>query len=227
MKYCPKCQTGYADDSLQFCLEDGTNLLYQTSEDWEVPTQVLSEVQTVVKPNRITNDWEQSQVTRLAVAPNIAPPAAPFKAIMTIAIAVCLLFICSIGGWLFLSGIGSGGRDSAKNYNQGKDSEFPNITPTLTPRINRTPPVNQETTPTQTVWLPVNNQASLNGERLTYYRGTTVEQCRSDCDQNPKCRAFTLIRAGAYNPDDPPMCYLMSEVTEVVSHSCCISAIKR
>ena len=27
MKYCPSCQITYADDSLRFCLQDGTGLL--------------------------------------------------------------------------------------------------------------------------------------------------------------------------------------------------------
>jgi len=78
----------------------------------------------------------------------------------------------------------------------------------------------------QSGWGPTNNQASLNGTNLTYYRGTTAQQCKSDCNGNPNCKGFTLIRAGAYNPNDPPMCYLLSAVTEVVSHSCCISAVK-
>jgi hypothetical protein len=79
----------------------------------------------------------------------------------------------------------------------------------------------------QSGWEPTNNQASLNGERLTYYRGTTAERCQSDCNGNPNCKGFTLIRAGAYNPNDPPMCYLMTAVTQVVTHSCCISGVKR
>lgn len=78
----------------------------------------------------------------------------------------------------------------------------------------------------QTAWGPVNNQASLNGERLTYYPAPTVQKCQSDCSGNPNCKGFTLIRAGTYNPNDPAMCYLMSSVTSVVAANCCISAVK-
>lgn len=77
-----------------------------------------------------------------------------------------------------------------------------------------------------TSWGPTNNNAGLNGTTLTYYRGTTAEQCQADCGKNPKCKAFTLIRAGAYSPNDPPMCYLMSEATGFAPSPCCISAIK-
>ena len=72
-------------------------------------------------------------------------------------------------------------------------------------------------------------QASINqgdGQALTFYRGTTPEQCQADCGKNPKCVAFTLIKAGAYGPNDPPVCYLMSEAKKLTASSCCISAIK-
>jgi hypothetical protein len=67
----------------------------------------------------------------------------------------------------------------------------------------------------------------MNGENLTYYPGTTVEKCQADCAKNEKCKGFTFIRAGAYNPNDSAMCYLASLVTEIVPHDCCISAVKR
>lgn len=64
------------------------------------------------------------------------------------------------------------------------------------------------------------------GQSLTFYRGTTPEKCQADCDKNPKCVAFTLIRAGASSPNDPPMCYLMSEAKKVTPSNCCITGIK-
>lgn len=67
---------------------------------------------------------------------------------------------------------------------------------------------------------------SLTGTNLTFYRGTTPEQCQADCGANPQCKGFTLIKAGAYSPNDPPMCYLASAVTGSSNSSCCISGIK-
>lgn len=78
------------------------------------------------------------------------------------------------------------------------------------------------------VWGPI-QQASINqgdGQMMTYYRGTTPEQCRADCEVKPRCKAYTYIKAGAYNPNDPPMCYLMSEARKLTPSPCCISAIK-
>lgn len=68
--------------------------------------------------------------------------------------------------------------------------------------------------------------SSLIGTNLTFYRGTTPEQCQADCAANPLCKGFTLIKAGAYNPNDPPMCYLASAVTGSNNSSCCISGVK-
>jgi hypothetical protein len=76
-------------------------------------------------------------------------------------------------------------------------------------------------------WGETNEKGSLSGDRLTYYPGTTPEQCQADCDKDARCNGFTFIRAGAYNPNDSAMCYQLSTVKEMVSHACCISAIKR
>ncbi len=74
MKQCPNCQTTYADDSLQFCLQDGTPLAQipnQNSADY-----FSTESETIVSPKRVepirfeppssyqpTNqpNWESSQ----------------------------------------------------------------------------------------------------------------------------------------------------------------------
>lgn len=115
----------------------------------------------------------------------------------------------------------AGGGDTVND-----DSE-PNVNTNSNVNANVRPPVTPTPTPQRERWGPTNESASLKGERLTYYRGTTAAQCKADCDRNPRCKAFTLIRAGTYNPDDPPMCYLMSVVTEMVPTANHISAIKR
>src|SRR4030095_1507239 len=40
MKRCPECTRPYADESLNFCLDDGSRLVWTSSEDF--PTAVLS-----------------------------------------------------------------------------------------------------------------------------------------------------------------------------------------
>ncbi|MDX6384029.1 MAG: hypothetical protein QOK48_1602 [Blastocatellia bacterium] len=42
MKRCPKCKRKYEDDSLKFCLEDGTSLSLQTRDANPPPTEIMS-----------------------------------------------------------------------------------------------------------------------------------------------------------------------------------------
>lgn len=67
---------------------------------------------------------------------------------------------------------------------------------------------------------------TFNGDTLTYYRGTTVEQCRADCAKNGNCKGFTYVKENGYQKGDPPMCYLISRISGSVQHSCCISGRK-
>lgn len=208
MKYCPSCQTTYTDDSLQFCLEDGTRLFVYSGKSSQLPTQAFGETETVVRQNQITSDWGQKQVTRLAtLQPEMKKSNLPLTVILT-ALTMCVFFGVVIGVWLLLSGNSDTKTDNTDQKNKSDKTDS---------NINKG---------SGTGWQPTNNNASLQGTNLTYYRGTTAEQCQADCDKNPQCQAFGLIRAGAYNPNDPPMCYLVSEVTAVVPSTCCISAIK-
>lgn len=222
MKYCPSCQTKYTDDSLLFCLDDGNSLLSYADDGLpEMPTKAFGEMETVVRQNRITSDWGQNQITRPS---GFQPEAKKSNTLLTIiltALTIFGFFAGAAGLWLWLNG---GGSEISSNTNK---SSSPILTNTNASQRKRNDNTNFNADSDDTDWGTINNQASLNGERITYYPGTTAEQCKTDCDKNPKCKAFTLIRAGAYNPNDPPMCYLMSKATEVVSHSCCISAVKK
>jgi hypothetical protein len=210
MKYCPSCQNTYADDSLRFCLQDGTGLL-DYADNAPAPTVDFSERETVVRQKPVTSALQQSRVTQDGRFEPEAKKSNSFPAIIVTVLVMCAFFGGIIVAWKMLSG-------------KASDKVDVNIyTPTITPAIDRTPftpDVNER-------WQPIDYNASLNGTNLTYYRGTTPEQCKADCDRNSKCKGFTLIRAGAYNPNDPPMCYLASEVTSSTPSSCCISAIKK
>lgn len=135
---------------------------------------------------------------------------------MVLGIAMSLVSIVAVGALVSLIWFG---KDSAADNRSNSNVANTNARPTATP--------------TATIeggsWEPI-QQASINqgdGQLLTYYGGTTPEQCQADCDKNPKCKAFTFIRPGAYSPNDPPMCYLVSEVKKLTPSSCCITAIKR
>lgn len=62
MKQCPNCNARYGDDTLVFCLQDGTPLV--AGIEAETPTVVFGETATVAA---LTGQpWRQSEVTRVA-----------------------------------------------------------------------------------------------------------------------------------------------------------------
>ena len=108
MKYCPSCQTNYADDTLRFCLQDGTQLA--EFPDQSSPTIFLTESETQVSPKRVeplgqippSQNWEQSQVTRVS-----SPEPEPKKsntaiAVLLTALGMFVLFgLAGTGAWLY------------------------------------------------------------------------------------------------------------------------------
>lgn len=223
MKYCPSCQSAYADDSLRFCLEDGA-VLRSYAGNSQLPTQDLSERETVIRQKPVTSDWEQSRITRVAA---IRPETKRFNqlpAVILTALTMCVVFGGLTGAWLWISG---GNAEYKTNFNS--DSKNRESSPVKT-NANTGKRIQNNKTGSRidefTVWEPINDNVSLNGENLTYYRGTTVERCRADCGANPLCKGFTYIKAGGYNAGDPPMCYLAAEITHAAAHACCISAVK-
>lgn len=52
MKFCPNCRTQYSDDSLQYCLQDGTPLS-AASDSSEPPTVAFGEPETVIKARQV------------------------------------------------------------------------------------------------------------------------------------------------------------------------------
>ena len=156
MKYCPSCQNRYTDDSLRFCLQDGTGLL-EYADSSLMPTQDFSERETVVRQIPNTFDLSQSRVTQGArIAPE-AKKSNTIPAIIGTAFIMCVFFGGVFVIWRMLN----------NSVSDKVDITIKTPTPTITPTINNTPNVNER-------WQPIDYNASLNGERLTYYRGSTM-----------------------------------------------------
>jgi len=218
MKACPTCKRTYADEALAFCLVDGSVLSapYDPHETLHLPAPRTTDpistqpalLSTIQSPQALPlySEKPQSQLKEKQDG----------KPWMGFGIAMSLVSLVAIG--VLISFIWFGKERVAgnqSNANVVNTNARPTATPTATIEGGK--------------WGPM-QQASINqgdGQLLTYYGGTTPEQCQSDCDKNPQCKAFTFIRPGAYSPHDPPMCYLVSEVQRLTSSSCCITAIKR
>jgi hypothetical protein len=117
MKICPQCQTSYTDDSLRFCLQDGTPLQFDSAS---APTVAWKEPETVV---RNPTTWQP--------APEKSEPRKS-----RLGLAIFLTALVMLG----LFGIGAIG---AFIYFRNADSGFAKI-PTP-PVVNKSPSPNLNT----------------------------------------------------------------------------------
>ncbi|MCU1267118.1 MAG: hypothetical protein JWM21_3436 [Acidobacteria bacterium] len=224
MKICPACNRTYADQTLIFCLDDGSTLsaqydpretrllpVTQTSEPppteifppqpktTEVSPPLIPTMQALQPPPR----YPEQQQTKL----NEKERGKPW---VIVGVVIFLVFVFGAGGVLSFIWFG---KDRTADPKAPVTKAIPSASPTSTTAAGD--------------WGPRNETGSLNGENLTYYPGTTPEQCQADCTRDKRCKGFTFIRPGAYNPGDPAMCYQASVVSGMVSHPCCISAVKQ
>lgn len=90
MKYCPRCQSTYTDDTLLFCLQDGSELV-------------------AVKENPTTAVWNEAETV---VRQPIQPPPATKKSntalvVFLTALATLILFGAGVGAWFLLRNRGT------------------------------------------------------------------------------------------------------------------------
>ena len=219
MKACPTCQRTYADETLTFCLVDGSVLSapYDPHETLHLPApRITDPMPTQPPPQPSTLQSPQALPLYPGRPQSQLKERQDGKPWMWFGIAMALVSLLAIG--VLMSFIWSGkdrvtGNQSSANV--ANTNTGPTATPTATIEDGR--------------WGPI-QQASINqgdGQLLTYYGGTTPGQCQDDCDKNSNCKAFTFIRPGAYSPNDPPMCYLMLQVQRLTPSDCCLTAIKR
>lgn len=128
MKTCPACKTQYTDDTLRFCLQDRTPLVFPL--EIETPTVVSKE----------PAEWE-SEVTRVGVA---RPKKGPRMAIIIAAAVLAILALIGaafVGTWLYFRNAQTG---TANNI-----SVKTNV-PTQIPNTNAKPPSTPITSPSST-----------------------------------------------------------------------------
>jgi hypothetical protein len=243
MKTCPSCRKTYEDESMVFCLDDGARLVreaarFDSNATWNLPPPGP----TVASP-RPTPPTAQSTITSRPEQFQMSPPQVSRdrgesrRGVLPWVFAIVLVLGASgvLMAWLITRGRGD---DVSGKY--PAPTPGPSImrapSPVPTAEIDKSPTPSERATATPKLLSPtpsrpkpmfaVLNNISFNGSRITYYQRTSFALCQADCAGNANCKGLTWIRPGAYNPSDPGMCYLMSAVTQRVSHACCISAVK-
>ncbi len=126
MKTCPACQTQYTDDTLQFCLQDGTPLAYTRQSD--TPTAVLKD----------SPSWQQSQATHVAATHPQKGSKMAIVVAATVLVMLVLFGAVGVGAWLYFRNPQT---ETANNI-----SVKANI-PTQIPNTNVRPPSTPQTSP--------------------------------------------------------------------------------
>jgi len=163
MKQCPNCQTTYADDSLQFCLQDGTPLAQipnQNSADY-----FSTESETIVSPKRVepirfeppssyqpTNqpNWEPSQPVIVEQREKKKSKTATIV-VLSVLGTILLLGLGGLGALLYFGNkrtqVAAGTNTAAQNRspntnaaNQNTNVNLATPSPTATPTAQPTQP---------------------------------------------------------------------------------------
>ena len=154
MKYCPNCRTQYTDDTLKFCLQDGSPLADAHAS--EMRTANYGEAETVISnrpPSRISIDYQTAETeirppqTTNPAAQIAAPKKSRTALIVALTAFVSLLVLSGIGigAWLYYKNQrteiaqnnNSGGSVNAANQNAVKNTNSANVnkkTPSPTPK---------------------------------------------------------------------------------------------
>lgn len=222
MKACPTCQRTYSDETLNFCLVDGAVLSppYDPNKTLQMPEPRTTDSPVPRQsPPQSTILAVQPPKFQVAQAISTAEPRRSAGSWLVIGLALTfgiLIGTAVLGAFLWTSSKES---KPEPNSNIVKNTPSPNASPIASPSASVEDEVSD--------WEEHVNTSINEGERITYYVGTTPDKCRDDCAANPNCKAYTYIRRGAYNPADPPMCYLMSEVRTLNPSTCCFTGVKR
>ena len=250
MKTCPSCHRNYEDESLVFCLDDGTRLVRAGAADANATWNLPAPGPTVASPRPAQPTAQSTIVASPEQFQRTPPPVASDGAesrrgLLPWVFAIVLVLAASgvLIAWFMTRG--GGGDVSRKNpvstpapsivaspspvslaeTNRSMEEADRSLTPleksTVAPKPSMPTP-----TPRPKPMFTVLNNMSLNGSRITYYQRTSFALCEADCAGNANCKAATWIMPGTYNPSDPGMCYLLSAVTQRVSAAGHITAVK-
>ncbi len=159
MKICPHCQNRYTDDTLKFCLQDGTALIDDESQS-SLPTVTMSEEQATVVRNRpnepINFDLQNSssppnpQYQTTSGTANY--PVEPKKSsagliVLTTVLATLLIAAVGIAAWLYFGNKKEVAQNiNTKNSNPENTSKIENKNNSLSSSANEK--ANVKTSPT-------------------------------------------------------------------------------
>lgn len=212
MKSCPACYTQYTDDTLKYCLQDGTPLTdLPRAND---PTVSLGETETLVRPRTGEGDLAtQPDVFATTPSPVVTPPASRSNTILVVIATVLVMFTVlgaiGIAAFLYLKDRGTASsnqaavnnaRTPAPTRNAAESNSNANKAVSPTPAASSSPELSratrEEVADQIDAWILSTEDMDLDGlmnyygDRVDYYasKGANKAQIRAD-----KVRAFSLF----------------------------------
>jgi ketosteroid isomerase-like protein len=132
MMICPTCNARYEDDTLKFCLEDGTPLA--PGPVTEAPTVAFGDIETVVSPRRTgeaRGGWDQSSAAPFVPQQPQARKSNTGLTVFLTALGMLIIFgIVGAGAWIYLGGRNGGTpQDNSLTSIGTSNNETPNSKP--------------------------------------------------------------------------------------------------
>ncbi|MDX6530609.1 MAG: hypothetical protein QOH41_2899, partial [Blastocatellia bacterium] len=213
MKTCPTCRKTYEDDSLVFCLDDGSRLVREAAASDPNATWNLPPPGPTVASPRPTQPTAQSTITsrpeqfqKQARSDDTGGESRSSVLPWVFAIVLVLAASGVLIAWFMTRG---GSADVSGKYPvstpvpsiiappsplatpETKRSPTPDEKPSATPARAPTPapvstPVKERPKPMFTTL----NNTSLNGTRITYYQRASFALCKADCAGNANCKGL-------------------------------------
>lgn len=215
---CPSCKTQYADDTLKFCLQDGTPLA--VAPVTEMPAVIPDETETVVSGRGWPaqgRGWDQSQVTRVASPQPETKRSNTGLAVLLTALGMLVIFgVAGAGAWLYWK---DQPRDSPKNDNSGrnlnsKSTPTPMPSPVIATTVPVTPPPNVNTeeikrnvAKTIMTWRSMAESRDLDSyignyaDTVDYYLKKGASKSFVRADKQRAFKMFDSIRSNITNMD--------------------------
>lgn len=207
MKICPACQAQYADDTLSFCLNDGTQLALGAQAD--TPTVVLGETETFVARGvpQSSHAFQPSEVTRVQ---NFELPRKSSNTALIIALTaggMLLLFgVIGIAAWMLLKGtegplVSNANTNVLKpptNLNTNFNSSTPNVNTQTrpSPEEPKPSPETPKPSPKPTVEEPRTLATYPSTTRLKFARGAYTTSFSGDLNPGDDRSMVLACRAG-------------------------------
>ncbi len=184
MMTCPACGTQYSDDTLKFCLQDGSVLNLAQQAGRNSNPEIVTQVRSSGQPAETRFMEGQSQVTHVSSIDHSAsgPPASgPGKTALavgvTAAVMIVLFAFVGLAAYVVLRNMGTTNTNSVPNKNTDLSNFFvstPGPTPSPSPTSTRVPSTPTPTPASTPVATPVPRQFSSypSTTRLKFGRGS-------------------------------------------------------